>query len=212
MNTNEKLVIVGAGGFGREILGWFGSEILGPEVKGFLSDDEHILDNYNLGYHIIGNTFDYKIQPEDRFIMAIGSIQDKKNVSKRLLDRGGEFKTIVHETALLSKTASLGIGCVVGPFALVSDHVKLEDFTMMGFYSSCGHDAQVGKYCILSPYATVNGFTILEDEVFMGTHSSVAARKRIGCNSMISSGSAAMYDVPGRCLVFGVPGKNQVIF
>jgi sugar O-acyltransferase (sialic acid O-acetyltransferase NeuD family) len=170
------------------------------------------LDEYNIEYPIIGTIDGYNIQEDDVLVIAIGNVKAKKAVAERLSSREARFKTFIHNSTLVSKTARIGSGCVIGPYCLISDHVVLEDFVMLGFYTSCGHDARVGKYGILSPYATLNGFAILEEEVFMGTHSSIAPGRKVGKNSMISSGTAVMYDVPENCLVVGVPGKHHVMF
>jgi sugar O-acyltransferase (sialic acid O-acetyltransferase NeuD family) len=209
---SNKIVIAGAGGFGREVLGWAQERMFSSEIKGFLSDNPKALDGYNIKVPIIGTIDDYKIEEEDSFIIAVGYVDTRKSISDRLSKRGARFHTFIHDTAIISKTAKIGLGCVIGPYCIVSDHVELGKFVMMSFYSSCGHDAKVGDYSILSPYATVNGFTVLGSGVFMGTHSSVAARLTVGEGSSINSGSAAMYTVPERSFVFGVPGKNQVIF
>ena len=205
-------IIVGAGGFGREVLSWLLDSHTSANIKGFISDDLNILDNYGTPYDIISTIDSYEIQENDRFILAIGEIEPKKKVVKILKQKGAKFISFIHSTAVIANTSKMGEGCVIGPMSFVSDHVVLNDFVMFGFYASCGHDTIVGKYSILSPYATVNGFTELEDEVFMGTHSSVAARRRIGSGSKISSGTAVMYDVPSNSFVMGVPGKSRIIF
>jgi sugar O-acyltransferase (sialic acid O-acetyltransferase NeuD family) len=215
----ENYIIVGAGGFGRELLGWtkdgsrfYGELIYDVKVKGFLSDNPNILDGYSVNRPILGTPDDYEIQDNDVFLMAIGDVKQKKSVASRLEDRGAVFKSYAHPSCIISSTSKIGYGTVVGPFCLISDNVVLDQFVMMGFYASCGHDAHIGAFGILSPYATVNGFTVLEDEVFMGTHSSVIARQRVGKNSKISSGSVAMGSVPENSFVLGVPGKIQTIF
>ena len=211
-NMSERIIIVGAGGFGREVLWWLQEEFFGTDIGGFLSDDPDILSGKDISVPILGTVDSYEVQEGDLFVIAIGNIAAKKAVSERLIAKGAKFTTFIHNTALVSKTAKIGEGCIIGPYSIVSDHAVISDFVMFSFYASCGHDAVIGKYSILSPYATVNGFVVLGDEVFMGTHSSVAAKRTVGNNSMISSGSAAMYDVPDHCFVVGVPGKSQVIF
>jgi len=78
----------------------------------------------------------------------------------------------------------------------------------MNTYASCGHDVKVGKYSILSPYVALNGFVKLENEVFVGTHATVISYKKVGFQSKISANSVVMRNVPSKCMVFGVPGKN----
>ncbi|MNY26624.1 putative acetyltransferase EpsM [compost metagenome] len=119
---------------------------------------------------------------------------------------------MIHPSAIVASTARIGEGVVICPFSLVSDGVKIDDFAMLNYYASCGHDAEIGAYSILSPYATVNGMSCLEDEVFMGTHSTVTARRRVGHRAKINANSVAMQDVAPRCLVIGVPGKSHAIF
>ena len=203
------IVIVGAGGFGREVYIWTKDSFPDDQykIKGFLDDNPKILDNYNMDVGIIEGLDGYEIEKQDRFIFAIGDINVKKRLVTRLKKKGAKFLTLIHPTAIVANTAKIGQGVIICPFVTVSDHVQLGDFVMLNIYSSCGHDAKVGNYCILSPYATLNGFVILEDEVFLGTHSTIISYKKVGYKSKVSANSVVMRDVPPNKIVFGVPGK-----
>lgn len=203
------IIIIGAGGFGREVYLWTKDSFPKDQytIKGFLDDNPRILDNYDIDISIIGNLDNYEIKNQDRFLFAVGDIDIKKSLIVRLKRRGAKFLTLIHPGAIVANTAKIGEGVIICPFCLVSDNVLLEDFVMMNVYSSCGHDVKVGSYSILSPYATLNGFVILEDEVFLGTHATVIPYKKVGCKSKISANSVVMRDVPANKMVFGVPGK-----
>nr|MDQ3623052.1 acetyltransferase [Verrucomicrobiota bacterium] len=181
-------------------------------IKGFLSNNASDLRGFDIAAGILDDPDYYKVEEDDRFVLAIGTIEVKKRIATSLKERGARFFTLVHPTAVVAGTAHLGEGVVICPFATVSANVTVDDFAMLNFYASCGHDAKVGKYCILSPYATINGFGILEDEVFMGTHATVIAHKRVGFRSKISANSLAASDVLPYTLVQGVPGKAWTIF
>ena len=204
-----NIIIVGAGGFGREVYLWAKDSFFKDQyrIKGFLDDNPRILNNYNMDIGIIGDLDGYEIKKQDRFVFAIGDIDVKKHLVTKLKEKGAKFLTLIHPTAIVANTAKIGQGVIICPFVTVSDYVQLGDFVMMNIYSSCGHDAKVGDYCILSPYATLNGFVILEDEVFLGTHSTIIPYKKIGYKSKISANSVVMRDVPPNKIVFGVPGK-----
>lgn len=208
-NIKYNIIIVGAGGFGREVYLWAKDSFSKDQyrIKGFLDDNPNILDIYNMDFGVVGNLDNYKIENQDRFLFAIGDIDIKKQLITKLKEKGAKFLTLIHPTAIVADTAKIGEGAIICPFCLVSDNVRLDDFVMMNTYSSCGHDAKVGKYCILSPYATLNGFVILEDEVFLGTHSTIIPYKKIGYKSKISANSVVMRDVLPNKIVFGVPGK-----
>lgn len=214
----RDIVIVGAGGFGREVYHWAHALLGSPNYrfKGFIDDhpdSEKISGNQLkiLGAIHPGKN-QYDIQSTDRFIYAIGNIDNKRVIIDGLQRRGAKFITLVHPTAIVADTAMIGEGVVVCPFAMVSDHATISDFAMINCYASCAHDTRVGRYSILSPYATLNGYVELEEEVFLGTHASVVASRKIGHRTKISANSVAMTDVPPRSIVVGVPGKHRAIF
>ena len=204
-----NIIIVGAGGFGREVYLWAKDSFSQDQykIKGFLEDNPKILDNYDMDVGIIGNLNSYEIKNKDRFLFAIGDTDIKKRLIIKMKKRGAKFLTLVHPTAIVANTTKIGEGVIICPYCLVSDNVLLEDFVMMNTYASCGHDVKVGKYSILSPYAALNGFVTLEDEVFLGTHSTVIPYKKVGYKSKISANSVVMRDVAADKIVFGVPGK-----
>jgi len=205
-----NIIIVGAGGFGREVYSW-AKDLFSKDqykIKGFLDDNNKALDNFNLDIGIIGNIDGCMPEEKDRFLIAIGNVKIKKSIIKKLIEKKVKFLSLIHPTAIVVDTARIGNGVIICPFCLVSDNVELDDFAMMNLYSSCGHDAKVGKYCILSPYATLNGFVILEDEVFLGTHTTVIAYKKVGYQSKVSANSVVMRNVPPNKIVIGVPGKD----
>ena len=208
-----NIIIVGAGGFAREVYYWandtFSKE--NYKIKGFLSYNQKDLEGFNVKADIIGNDDNYKIEKNDRFVIAIGDIDIKKRAVNRLKKRGAKFISLIHPTALVIPTAKIGEGVVICPYCLISDNVQLDDFVMMNTYASCGHDVQVGKYCILSPYVALNGFVKLENEVFIGTHATVIAYRKLGYRSKVNANSVVMRDVPLKQVVIGVPGKNIII-
>ena len=205
-----NIIIVGAGGFAREIYYWANDTFSNEnyKIKGFLSYNQKDLEGFNIKTDIIGDDDNYKIEENDRFVIAIGDIGIKKRAVSRLKKRGAKFISLIHPTALIVDTAKIGEGVIIYPYVIVSDCAQLGDFVMMNSYSSCGHDVKIGNYCILSPYATLNGFVILEDEVFLGTHATVISYKKVGFQAKISANSVVMRNVPSKCMVFGVPGKN----
>ena len=204
-----KIIIVGAGGFAREVYSWANDafDFTKYQIKGFLSNNKRDLDNFDIKVGIIGNPDFYEIKENDRFLFAIGDIETKKRLVVKLKNKGAKFLTLIHPTAIVVNTARIGKGVVICPFCLVSDNVQLDDFVMMNTYASCGHDVKVGKYSILSPYVALNGFVKLENEVFVGTHATVIAYKKVGFKSKIGANSVVIKDVLANRTVIGVPGK-----
>ncbi len=206
----HDLIVVGAGGFGREI------RELVPDcytsgsvrIKGFLSGNPHDLDHYPMLEPILGDPERYTPAENDRFLLAIGDVIHRKRITLSLKSRGATFISLIHPTAVVAKSARLGEGCVLYPHAVVMNAAQLGDFVLLNLHASAGHDTQIGRFCNLCPYATMNGFAILEEGVFLGTHSCVLPGCRVGSGSKVSAGSVAAHDSKPHTLIFGVPGKH----
>jgi sugar O-acyltransferase (sialic acid O-acetyltransferase NeuD family) len=209
----HNLIIVGAGAFARELYHFLPQSFPAGTVKlkGFLSDNRHDLEKFNIPEPILADPEAYTPESSDRFLLAIGEIGPRRRIAEALKSRGAIFLTMIHPRAYVAANAAMGEGCIVYPFATVMNDARLEDFVMLNIYSSAGHDTQIGKYCNLSPYSTMNGFSVLEEEVFLGTHASVLAYHRVGKGSKVSANSVVTQDVPPQTLVFGVPGRQVPI-
>ena len=204
-----NIVIVGAGGFGREVACLLDSFLPNEpwNLKGFLGKDLGTETDCPLPGDLIGDPLEYQPESTDRFVLAIGNMRARSTIVPAIQSKGGKFLTLTHPTAYVAPTAKLGDGVLVYPFATVSNNATLADGVKLNYYASCGHDTTLGKYCLLAPYATINGFVTLEDQVYLSTHSTVAPGVRVGHKSKVSANSAAMKDVPADSLVFGVPGR-----
>lgn len=206
------IVIVGAGGFGREVFLWAQGTFPANEFKfkGFLCKNPTELDKFDGMPPILGDEKSYEIGIADRFLLAIGHIGNRNRALAVLKEKGAKFLTLIHPTTIVAKTAQIGEGVVICPYSIVSDHVVVGNFVLMNLYVSCGHDVRIGNGCVLNPYAFLAGGSILEEDVYLGMHATVAG-KRVGSKSKISANSVAMHDIPPNSLVSGVPGKSKKI-
>ncbi|MBY0316681.1 MAG: hypothetical protein K2Q26_14245 [Bdellovibrionales bacterium] len=204
-----RLIIIGAGGFGREVFQWATDQYSAEAIKGFLSPNASDLDGFRIDKPILGTEDTYEFQSEDRFILAVGSPKIRKNISDKILSRGGKFINLIHPTAVVSQLATIGEGVIICPFALVSPNANIEDFSVLNFYCSVAHDATLGKYSVMSPYSTLNGNSQTFEGVFLGTGVSLAPRVEIGAWSKISAGLAVVSSVGDNTLA--PPNKIKIM-
>jgi sugar O-acyltransferase (sialic acid O-acetyltransferase NeuD family) len=205
----KRIIIVGAGGFGREVLQWARDSwpTHAAKIAGFLSKDADRLDGHATGLSILGSPDDFEPQPGDGFILAIGIPEVRRRVTESMLARGCSFLTLVHPTAIVFATASIGIGSVICPYAIVSDSVRAGRFALLNYHTSLAHDSSVGDFAVLSPCATLGGSARLDDDGFLGLHASIVPGRTVGQRSQVSANSSVMHDVRSDALVYGVPGK-----
>lgn len=205
----RRIVIVGAGGFGREVLQW--ARDAWPDraslIGGFLSDDPRRLDGFTTGVGILSAVHDYRPVEGDYLLLGIGVPYSRRRVADHLMAVGARFLTLVHPHAVVAATAVIGAGSIVCPFAVVSDSARLGRCVLVNYHASLGHDAVVGDYTVLSPYATLGGGARVEDEVFLGLHASVGPGIAVGPRSKASANSCVLSTTPADSLVYGVPGR-----
>lgn len=206
----RRVIIVGAGGFGREVLQW--ASDAWPEqagrIAGFLSADPAALDGHSTRLPILDDPDAFCPLPGDGFLLAIGIPLVRRQVAERLAQRGANFLTLVHPTAIVATTATVGAGSVICPQAVVSAAARLGRCVLVNYHASLGHDAAAGDYTVFSPSATLGGGAVVEEDVFLGLHATVGPRVRIGAGTKVSANSAALVSVPRQTLVYGVPGRS----
>jgi sugar O-acyltransferase (sialic acid O-acetyltransferase NeuD family) len=176
-------------------------------VKGFLDDNPSALTPDRCQFPILGSILDYPIEPQDRFVMAIGNCVKRAELIRKMEARGACFITIIHPTAYVSPNATVGNGCIVCPFCAIGNHARVGKHVLLTWYSSLAHDSITDSFAVLSPYSTANGSSILEEGVFLGTHAVIHPMIRVGAWSKVASGSVVNRDVPPNCLALGNPAK-----
>ena len=115
----EKLLLVGAGGFGRVVL----EHASALYDCAFLDDgDATIVD----GVPVIGKTDDMaSFYPEYTLLLVtIGNNAFREQLYKEAADIGYNFPNIIHPTAYVSPRADIGSGCVILNNAVVQNNAK----------------------------------------------------------------------------------------
>jgi sugar O-acyltransferase (sialic acid O-acetyltransferase NeuD family) len=205
-----SLIIVGAGGFGREIYQY--ALDTQCDIKGFLDDDSSSLDGFDIARPILGSINDFQPAATDQLILAIGDPAIKQKLAQQLALRGAQFSSMVHPLAYVAPTAQIGMGCIIAPFAFVGPYAVIGDHVSINTYASAGHDSRIGEFSSLSPYSVVNGQVEIGRAVLLGTHAVVVLGKYVGQWAKLAAGAIALQDVPEYALAVGNPAKSRVMF
>ena len=205
----RRILIVGAGGFGREVLHW--ARTAWPHqaamIAGFLAADGGTVVGRTRPLPILADPGDFAPEPDDALILAIGIPGVRRRVAENLLARNATFVTVVHPTAVVADTAVIGRGSVICPGAVVSDAARVGRFGIVNYHASLAHDACIGDFAVLSPYAALGGGAEIGADAFLGLHAAVGPGVSIGPRSKVSAGAAALADVPADSLAYGVPAR-----
>jgi len=205
----KPYIIVGAGGFGREVLQYL-KDIHGHDpVRGFLDDRATEVEPASLEQQVLGTIDSYRPHADDQLVLAIGNPGLRLRIARTLSERGARFASVVHPLAYVASSANLGTGCIIAPYATVGANARLADHVVLTFYSSVAHDAVVGEATALSPHSVANGGATLGVAAFLGTAAIVNPGRNVGEFARVAAGSVVYRDVPARSLAAGNPARSR---
>lgn len=206
----KKIIIVGASGFGREVLKYI--EDINEanhqwDIKGFIDDNLYALEGVSCDYAVIGTIEEWQPKKNEVFVCALAFPETKKRIVTLLKNKGAIFITLIHPTVTINKHSHIGEGCVLSPNCVVSDNAYIGDFaTILG--SGIAHDAYIGDYSTLSGRCAINGHVKVGEMVYMGCGVLVAPSKKIGDKAIVGIGSVVVTNVKAGTKVFGNPAKR----
>lgn len=206
----EEIIIVGAGGFGRELLQWIrdiNSAKQTWRIKGFIDDNAHALDGIRCDYQIIGSIKDWMPSKNEMFAMGIAEPHIKETVVRKLKERGAQFASVIHPTALIADTAEYGEGIVMYPFSSLSVNCRIGDFLTL-LSSGIPHDAQIGDYVTISSNCGLTRGVRIGNRAFLADHACILPERMIGEDAYVGMGSVVIRNVKAGTKVFGNPAKK----
>ena len=210
----KNLLIIGARGFGREMFNsateshGYGAEFA---IKGFLDDKTDALDGFEGYPPIIGTVEGYDPQEDDVFICALGDVHYKVKYTKMMLEKGGEFITLIHKSAYVSKNVKIGKGCLILADTRIQCDATIGNYVTIQPKAVIGHDAVVEDWCMINALADCGGASHMEEGATLHTCSFLLPKKRIGAYAVVGACSLAARNVKPGTVVLGVPAKELAL-
>ena len=207
----KQLIIVGASGFGRELLQWCKDVQKVKkewEIAGFIDDNLQALDDYECDYKVIGTIDGWQPAQDQVFALAIADPKTKEKVVSKLESRGAEFISIIHPDARIGDFNKLGKGLVLYPNARITVNVTIGDFVTVLDNTSIGHDANIGDYTTISASCGINGHVQVGRFGYFGCNASTIPSIKIGDECHIGVGSMVVNNIKSGMHVFGNPAKR----
>lgn len=156
-----------------------------------------------------------QVQAMAQFTPAMGEVYllgpttpTREQLAQELTQRFGlRFTTLVHPTAYVSPLATLGQGVFVGANSVIGPGAVLEDHVFINRGVTIGHDTRIGAYSRVQPGANVGGLSQVGRGVTVAIGATLIERLVVGDHAFIGAGAVAVGDVEPGTLVVGVPAK-----
>jgi len=204
----NRLLIVGAGGFGREMFA-AAREAVGYgaafEIKGFLDAKPTALDDF-AGYPpIVGSPDTYEPGKYDVFVTALGSIASRRRCVEALEAKGAKFISIVHRTATIGQNVLIGEGSFIAPHVSITADVCVGRHVSVFHSSSIGHDSELCDFSHVYAQCSIGGGVKVGEGAVVYPGSVVVPRRGIGAGAVVGAGSVVFVDVDPGVTVIGNP-------
>lgn len=212
VTQKKRLLIIGAGGFGREVLQWAQDiqtqKNVDWEVAGFLDANSQAFQDFDIDLPILGSPVNWQPDVNDRFICAIGDPSIRLRICQEFRGRGAKFLTLIHPSAIVGSRCNVGIGTILCPGVTVTVDATIGDFVILNVRACVGHDAHVGDGCTVNDFCDITGNATLGEGVFLGSHSSVTPSARVGDYARVGAGSVVVRRVRANTTVMGPTAKR----
>lgn len=207
----KKILIVGAGGFGREVQ-WLIERINQStpiwQIAGYLDDDIKPGTEIN-GYPVIGSVDKLKdFEANTAIVCAIGSAEIRKKLISRIKQIGTfEFPNLIDPEVQMSQTVMLGEGNIICAGNILTVNICIEDFVIINLSCTVGHDTILRSFVTVYPGVNISGSTEMKSGTELGTGSKIIQGKTIGERTIIGAGAVVTNNIPADCTAVGIPAK-----
>ncbi|MCW4385032.1 acetyltransferase [Salinibacterium sp. SYSU T00001] len=209
----QPLIVIGAGGFGRETLDVIEAiNAVAPTFDLLGVIDAHPSEVALQRLHARGVTFlgtDEAIilERDAQFVAAIGSPSVRETVTARLVAAGAQPATLVHPAAVIGSVPRIGRGSVVCAGAQVSTNVSIGEYVHINPNATIGHDAVLEDFVSINPGGIVSGEVFVESGALVGAGAVILQGLRVGRGSTVGAAACVVRDVAPTATVKGIPAR-----
>lgn len=209
--TRKLRGIYGVGGHGRETMLFAPGRGAG-DVEYVFVDDGAVSRTIN-GHRVL--TYPEFLSapiPDKRINIAIGDSRTRQRLVQRCTDDRLAFFSVVATNAVVGADVTLGDGCIVSPFCLITTNVSIGAHVHFNMHSYVAHDCHVGDFVTFGPAVCCNGNVVVGRHAYIGAGAMIRQGTRdcptvIGDSAVVGMGAVVLHSVSDGTTVVGNPAR-----
>ena len=191
-------VLIGAGGFAREVKAHLGDYLM----KCFV-DDSYWKENDDNIYPL--SSFNPSIYEA---LVVIGDPNARKNIVERLPKSTKYFSFIHNSVQILGNDVFIEDGSIICAGCILTTNIKIGSHAHLNLHTTIGHDCEIGDYFTTAPGVKVSGNCKIQECVYIGTNASI--KEKISINSFVTIGlnAGVVKNITEPGIYVGTPSKR----
>lgn len=198
----NRLIIIGAGGHGKEIA----DNVQKNGYKNICFVDDNMTGDV-MGFPVIGTSADIECLNDGNtdFIIGIGNNAVRKIIAERY---NVNWVSIVHPSAQIAFNAEIGRGTVVMANAVINVCATVGEHCIINTGAIVEHDNVIEDYVHISPNAALGGTVRIGNQTHIGIGSTISNNVGVCANCIIGAGALVVKDIKESGTYIGVPAEN----
>jgi sugar O-acyltransferase (sialic acid O-acetyltransferase NeuD family) len=207
----KTVVIIGAGGFGRQILSVFedcNKNAMEYDVLGFIVNSQYgkqgdLVDDKP----ILGDLSWLECNSRDVYaICALGEPHQRRRMIEIIQRTGVRFCTVIHPSTIMTRWITIGEGVFIGQGNILGHQIRIGNHVVITGACTVGHDVVIEDFVTIFPGVHVSGNDTIHEGSSIGVGTNII-EIAVGAWSVVGAGTTIAKDILENTTVVGVPGK-----
>jgi len=208
--------LIGAGGFGREVMPLVRAQLAPSLARGqaqvaFVVEGEPDAQMVNETPVISLDAF-LNYSGSKRFNIAIGNSEARARIAAICGTAGVSPFTIMATNVVILENVQIGEGAILCPFVTLLSNARIGRFFHANIYSYVAHDCVIEDFVTFAPRVACNGRSLIEEHAYIGTGAVLREGTpdiplTIGAGAVVGMGAIVTRNVAARETVVGNPAR-----
>ena len=193
--------IYGAGGHGKVILD--AMQVAHVDCTGFVDDKE--ISTW-MGMKVYQST-ELNLEAEINLHIAVGSCKAREVIATNFVSV--KFFSISHPTAVIAKTAQIGMGTFVAAQSIIASDAQIGSHSIINHAAVVDHDCIIGDFTHIAPHSCLGGGVKIGKGVLIGAGAIVLPGIEIADYVVVGAGAVVTKNIAAGMTVVGNPAKSR---